>query len=42
MVHMNTILVPIDVFGYWEYDKHRETSHTSLFKLINYFLRLKK
>ena len=39
---MNTMLVPIDVFVYWEYDKHRETSPTSLFKQINYFLRLKK
>ena len=39
MVHINTMLLPIDVFVYWEYDKHRETSHTSLFKPINYFLR---
>ena len=34
MVHMTTMLVPIDVFVYWEYDKNRETSHTSLFKPI--------
>ena len=42
MVHMNSMLVPIDVFVYWDYDKHWETSHTSLFKQINYFLRLTK
>ena len=41
MDHMNTMLFPIDVFVYWEYYKHRETSHTSLFKQIYYFLRLK-
>ena len=39
---MNTMLVPIDVFVYWEYDKHRETSRTSLFKQMNYSLRHKK
>ena len=42
MVHMNTMLVPIDVIVDWEYDKHSETSHTSLFKQKKYFLPLKK
>ena len=32
MVEMKALLVPIDVFVDWEYDKHPETTHTSSFK----------
>ena len=41
MVHMITMLVPIDVFGAGEYDRHPETTHTSSLIQKNLFLNHK-
>ena len=39
---MNAMLVPIDVFVDWDYDKHPETTHTSSLKQKKHIFTLKK